>query len=336
MSKKNKSNVNFDLNNLNFLYGNPNCPSKLSKEDNSIMDLLSSAHKNSLDFLFITELNDNISKNSSANSNWQHLLKSIKKFNRHNNFIAVAGFEAKSSNLGSFNIINTQSYFKGTINNFNDMLIWMLKENKDNVLISLNNPKDCIEKIPLNIVSNEYIRAIEIKKSSSDDNYCEYENAYYKLLDLGWHISALNTDSNDFKYLTCAITKSFDKESLLTAFRKFHVFSTESKSLKLFFTINSAFMGDTIFISDEKELDFYVNIEDPLVKIENVEILSNKKNIIKSYLDINLNSVKILFNKKISIKESWYVIRVTLIDKKQAISSPIFIDFNENKNNQNS
>ncbi|WP_055070796.1 CehA/McbA family metallohydrolase [Clostridium massiliamazoniense] len=331
MNKKNKNYLYYD--DLIFLYGIPHCHSNLSTGEGSIIDLLTLAYKNSLDFIFITDHNDYINKNlNNSISKWQTLIKTIRKFNKHNNFIALSGFEAKTSELGHFNIINTKSYFKGVVKNFNDMLIWMLKENPENVLISINHPHKYVDNIPLNVISNNYIRTIEVGNGIYNNKYTNHESFYYNLLDKGWHLAPINSQDNHklnldkAENLTCAITKSFNKDALLEAFRKLRVFSTESKSLKLYFTINSTFMGSTLTISEKEELNFFINVDDNIRKISKVEILSNNRTTVKEFKDINLHSVKILFNKKINIKENWYVIKITLIDKRVAVSSPIFLE----------
>lgn len=333
MNKKNKNYLYTE--DLIFLYGIPHCHSNFSTGEGSVIDILNLAYKNALDFIFITDHNDNLNKelNSIDSSNkWQSLTKTVRRFSKHNNFIAIAGFEAKSSDLGHFNIINTKTYFKGVVNNFNDMLIWMLKENIESSFISINHPHKYIENIPLNEVSNSYIRTVEVGNGLYNSKYTNHENFYYKLLDMGWHIAPINGQDNHKlnigkeENLTCAITKSFDKASLLTAFRKLQVFSTESKTLKLYFTINSVFMGSDLLIDENEELNFFISIDDPVRKISKVEILTNNKVISKSFNSIDLHSVKILFNKKSSLNEKWYVIRIILVDKRIAISAPIFIE----------
>ncbi|MGL5617083.1 MAG: CehA/McbA family metallohydrolase [Sarcina sp.] len=334
MSKKNKNLINLD--NLNFSYGVPHCHSNISTGDASLTELLLTAYKNSLDFLFITDHNDYIASNKkdSTISTWQDLNKLLKKFNRHNNFIAIAGFEAKSSNLGHFNVINSKTYFQGTIKNFNDLLIWMLKEKEDEVFISINHPHKYVSDIPFNEISSKYVKAIEVGNGLYLSKYTNHENHYFKMLDLGWKVAAINGQDNHKnnvgaeENLTCAITKSFDKESLLEAFKNLHVFSTESKSLKLIFMLNSTFMGETYTVDSKKDLDFFIQVEDPIRKIEKVEVLSNNKALIKSFDNIELNSIKILFNKKINEKENWYVVKITLLDKRTALSSPIFLTHN--------
>ena len=69
-----------------------------------------------------------------------------------------------------------------------------------------------------------------------------------------------------------------------------------------------------------------LSVSGSLDKIKEIEILSNGGTIIKKVDDINLNSIKYIYEHQNSPKETWYVIKVLQEDNKTAVSSPIFIN----------
>ena len=84
-------------------------------------------------------------------------------------------------------------------------------------------------------------------------------------------------------------------------------------------------MCETISIYSPK-IKFSIFTEDIRYKIKEIQILSNGGTIIKKVDDINLNSIKYIYEHQNSPKETWYVIKVLQEDNKTAVSSPIFIN----------
>ena len=161
--------------------------------------------------------------------------------------------------------------------------------------------------------------------------YTKHEKYYYQLLDDGWKLGAINGQDNhrinfdQADYLTAYIANDLSKNSLIDAFRSHRTYSTESRFLKLHFTIDETFMGETISIYSPK-IKFSIFTEDIRYKIKEIQILSNGGTIIKKVDDINLNSIKYIYEHQNSPKETWYVIKVLQEDNKTAVSSPIFIN----------
>ena len=322
-----------DINKLSFFYGIPHSHTNLSSNEASPMDYLEMAYKNDLDFIILTEHNNQLSKSfNSKNSNWQHLIKLIHKFNkRSNNFLAIPGFEVNSTSFGHFNIINPKNYFIGDVDNITALVIWTLKDS--HTLISLNHPTKSIENLEYNSFFNSCITSIELANGTYNKKYNKYDKIYYNLLDSGWKLSAINgQDDNKINIgkeenLTCVICNALTRDNIIYALRNHHSFSTESKSLKLYFTINSSFMGSTISCNPNDELKFFINAEDSHRKISKIHIISNTKKLVKEIANIDLHNVKFIYQQKANEDETWYVIKVILSDKREAISSPIFINF---------
>lgn len=321
-----------DLSDLKFYYGIPHCHTSLSTGKGNPIEVLDHAKKSGLHFIILSDhneyLSDSIKDREGEISKWHILQKSINRFNKkHEDFIGFHGFEAHSTLLGDLNIINSKSYFNGTVTNINALILWLMQDNS--AFICINHPMKSMEDIEYSPLLSKFIRCIEIGNSCQMNKHSKYEKYYYTFLDKGFDISAISSQDNnklnfgELENLTCAISNRFDKQSIINAFKNKHTFSTESKTLKLFFTINSTFMGGEIPTSDT--LDFYIYAEDSNKKINKIQIITNGGEIIKEISDINLYRIKYIFKKDGDPKEDWYAIKVILNDKRVAITSPIMV-----------
>lgn len=330
-----KNSLNFDK--INFFYGIPHCHTSLSTGEGTIYEALDKARYNGLDFLIITDhnkyLKESIKDRGKDIKRWDYLNKCILKYNKkHSNFLALCGFEAKSTILGHLNIICPNKFFIGIISDINFFLLWMI--NDHSAIFSINHPKSTITK---NLIKNplldKLLFGIEAYSGIPLENYKNHEKEFFSLLDKGFKLAPLNSQNNhklnhgDSSNLTCVISYRLSKNSLLEALKKRHVFSTESKSLKLLFFINSSFMGDTLFISPKDNLTFYIKAEDNKNKILKVQIISNNGSIIKEIKDLDLNNIKYIFERQASSKETWFLCKIFLRDSKEALSSPIFLEY---------
>ena len=128
----------------------------------------------------------------------------------------------------------------------------------------------------------------------------------------------------DSENLTVFLGYDLDKENLIEAFRERRTYSTESRTLKMHFTINDMIMGQEISTVDNR-LRFMIYAEDIKVKINHIEIITNKSAVVKKISDINLNSIKYLYEHERSEDENWFLIRIYQDGNRISISSPIFI-----------
>lgn len=330
MSKKKYKSDNetiLNLDKLNFFYGIPHCHTNISTGKATVNECIDLAIKNNLDFIIITDHNSYL---QSAVSKWSNLLKTINKSNKKaSNFIAIHGFEVHSK-WGHFNIINSPNYFLGTISNIYSLLLWCLKD--ENTVISLNHPNSEALSIPYSSVANSCITNLEVGNGIFDKKYTKHDKTYYEMLDLGWQLSAINGQDNHKlnigreENVTCIISNSFSTESIIEAFKKHRTFSTESKSLKLYFTINDTFMGSTLNLTKNNDiLSFYIYAYDSLRKISKIQIISSKAKIVKEINNLDLHTIRFMHEKNNDIDEKWYIVKVIFVDKREGISSPIFI-----------
>lgn len=333
MGKKpsDKSNV-LDLDSLKFYYGIPHSHSGFSTGRGTPIEAFDYARHNGLNFLILTDHNNYLTKTVRVKGNelskWEAAKYLSARYNRkHENFLSIIGFESKTNPFGDINIVNSSRFFTGTVNNFQLLILWML--NNPTAFISINHPHRQIEHLEYNPILNKIITSIEVGNGSYPNKYMRYDKYYYCLLDKGWKLGAINGQDNhrlnfgDDENLTCIISRELTPSSLVSAFRERHTYSTESRSLILYFTINNVFMGSSVSKNDT-ELNFSIFTQDPNYKISEIQIISNGGSIIKKIDDLNINRIKYLYKHEPNENETWYVIKVILASGKIAISSPIF------------
>lgn len=333
MGKKpsDKSN-DLDLDSLKFYYGIPHSHSGFSTGRGTPIETFDYARHNGLNFLILTDHNNYLTKTVRVKGNelskWEAAKYLSARYNRkRENFLSIIGFESKTNPFGDINIVNSSRFFTGTVNNFQLLILWML--NNPTAFISINHPHRQIENLEYNPILNKIITSIEVGNGSYPNKYMRYDKYYYCLLDKGWKLGAINGQDNhrlnfgDDENLTCMISRELTPSSLVSAFRERHTYSTESRSLILYFTINNVFMGSSVSKNDT-ELNFSIFTKDPNYKISEIQIISNGGLIIKKIDDLNINRIKYLYKHEPNENETWYVIKVILASGKIAISSPIF------------
>lgn len=332
MGKKNSPKIKFNIDDINFYYGIPHAHCGFSTGHGTPVEAFDYARHNGLDFLILTDHNNYLTKTVRLKGNelskWDAAKYLAARYNKkHDNFLALIGFESKTNPFGDINIVNSNRFFTGTVNNLQLLVLWML--NNPNAFISINHPHKTIAHLEHNPILNKLITSIEVGNGSFPNKYLRYEKYYYHLLDSNWKLGAINGQDNhrlnfgDDENLTCIIAEELSPSSLVNAFRNRHTYSTESRSLSMYFTINNNFMGDIIPLDDEN-LQFTIFANDPNHKILEIDIISAGGVIIKKISNLNLNKVKYLYNHEALSNELWYIIKVTLDNNKIAISSPIF------------
>ena len=315
-----------------YYYGIPHCHTAYSTGRGTPLDAFEYGKENDLDFMIITDHNSFLEKAISIQgkecSRWISTKNIVEKFRKKNEkFLPIIGFETKTSPYGDFNIINPSTFFTGVVRNLNLLLLWMM--NNPDSFITINHPHRSITLLDYNEYLNKLITSIEVGNGIYPNKYIRYDKYYYALLDKGWKLGAINGQDNhrinfgDSENLTVIISQELSRTSLIKAFRERRTFSTESKTLRMFFKINDFFMGDEITDSPKK-LRFIIFAEDLKRKILSIEILSNGGKTIKKISNINLNSIKYIYEQEINEKESWYVIKINEEGNRIAISSPIF------------
>ncbi|MGL5648169.1 MAG: histidinol phosphatase [Clostridium sp.] len=319
--------INTFKNEHSFFYGFIHCHSSYSIGTNTPTECFNLAYRNTLHFLMIADHSDFL---DSKSEKWTKALEQTYHFNKKKeNFTAIYGFEGKSSSLGDLNILNSNTFFKGTLNNLNLLPLWLIK-NKDAILIISNPLKPILSQEYHSLVSS-LINCIEVT-SGLNNRYLRRDKYYINLLDKGFKLAPINgvTESRlttcDIESSTCIVSKRNTKDSLIQAIRLRRVYCTESRSLQLMFFINNYFMGD--FIDWTDTLNFTILLEDKNYCIERIDIISNGGTIVHSIKNISLKKIRYIYNHIANTSETWYIIKVYQETNKISLSSPIFTQKN--------
>lgn len=331
---KNKSNkkIEFNIKNLKFYYGIPHAHSGFSTGSGTPIEAFDYARHNGLNFLILTDHNNYLIKKVKIKGNeftkWDATKYLSYKYNKkHDSFLSIIGFESKTNPFGDMNIVNSDTFFTGTVNNFQLLLLWIL--NNPDAFISINHPHKEIQYLDYNPLLNKLITCIEVGNGSYPNRYTRYDRYYYYLLDKGWKLGAINAQDNhrmnfgDTENLTCILASTLTSTSLIDAFRNHRTYSTESRSLMMYFTINDTFMGDTLS-KNITSLQFSIYVEDVNYLIKEIQIISHNGTIIKKIVDLNLHKIRYIYKHTPQQHETWFIIKVLLDKNKIAVSSPIF------------
>lgn len=318
---------------LKYYYGIPHCHTAFSTGRGTPSEAYEYGRNNGLDFMVLTDHNSHLSKelfwNNKQVSRWTlSKLMAEKLLKKSESFLPILGFETKTSPYGDFNVINSNTFFTGVVNNLNLLVLWML--NNPDSIVTINHPHKNITLLDYNEVLNKLITSVEVGNGSYPNKYVRHDKYYYSLLDIGWKLGAINGQDNhrvnfgDSENLTVILAYDLNIESFIEAFRNRRTYSTESRTLRMLFTINESLMGDEITIFDNK-LRFMIFAEDPVVRIDTIEIITNKGSLIKKIENINLNSIKYMYEHERAEGETWFLVRLLQGKNRIAISSPIFI-----------
>lgn len=321
---------------LKHYYGIPHCHTNYSTGKSSPLEAIEYTKKNKLDYIFITDhnnyLEDNTSFKNKVISKWRSLEKIIKGSHKKNkDLVIIRGFEVTTIYGCDINIINSKSFFKGDISNYKALLLWLILAKE--AIGGFNHPNKKIFSLVYSAELNKYIRYVEVGNGIYPHKYKRYDEIYFSLLDRGWEIGAINSQDNhklnygDSSNVTAVICSELDKKSILKAYRELKVFSTESKTLTLYYSINGFFMGSTIPYTEGMQLDFNILCEDKENKIYTLEIISNGGKVIKAINNLELHRVRYIFSIPPLGDTTYYVVRIYFDKKKEreALSSPIFV-----------
>lgn len=328
----------FDPKNIHYYYGIPNCYTAFSTGKGTPYDALTYGDNAGLDFMSITDLNSylgtTISTTDGLLTKWQATKYFINRFEKkHDDFLPLIGFECKTNSIGDLNIINSNSYFTGFVRDLKLLALWML--NHEESIITIRTPPVTFKPLPYNLILNKLITCVDVGASHQSAKSTLYEKYYYYMLDAGWRLGAINGQNTqklqlgETENLTVYIGNELSTDELVAAFRNRRTYSTQSRFLKLHFTINGAFMGENIIIQPNEKLKFNIYAEDYKFNIQEIQIITSKGLILRKIDGINLSYIKYIYEYTPSNNEKWYLIKLIQDDGRIAISSPIFISYDE-------
>ncbi len=354
--------------NYKFFFGVPHSHTAYSDGAGTPTQAFEHARGNGLDFLVATdhsnwydgvkegnfefnagrnEYVETMNPKTSAPSSWWKTRLEAEAVNQKyaGDFLAIRGFEMTSSIWGHMNTINSSSYVeaKKQMVPLKDYYNWMLDVSTrpgENVFNMFNHPSwpdDSFSNLAYVNNLDRHINGIEVGNGAPPYSYHRSEGHYFKALDNGWRLGAMNAQDNhstnwgDPDNLTVIIAEDLSTDNLIDAMNARRMYSTETKSLHLTVKGNGHWMGSVIDIAVGEEIDFEVLAEDTKVKIDKLQLITNGGHILdeKEFQD-GTNSAEWNFSVTATGGAEWFVIKVIHSNGAWGTASPIFVMEGEN------
>ncbi|GIM29534.1 hypothetical protein CPJCM30710_22000 [Clostridium polyendosporum] len=326
----------------NFYYGVPHAHTSYSDGNNTPTEAYEYARDNGIDFLIVTDHLGKLIKSNINNDEkilyegklypkWEMLKIEEDAINKkYTNFLALIGFEANIENFGHMNIINSSSIPNKRKMTVEEFYTWLCIQ-EDILIVAINHPKLPSEELPYSSKIDAFVNLIEVGNGSPPHKYRRSEEAYFKTLDDGWHIGAINGQDNHTdnwgipNNLTVIIADKLNIDSVISALNLRRVYSTETRTLKLTVQANGYWMGSIIDLKENEILNFKITAEDAVNPISKIQIISNGGNILQEKLFDNAIKVEWDLLLPVKIESSWYVVKVFHSNELISLSSPVFV-----------
>lgn len=321
--------------NYNFYYGVPHCHTSCSDGKGTPAEAYTLAKNYNLDFLIITDHSGSLIRSEVNNQipNWEMTKAEAETTNKkYTDFLALIGFEISTKLWGHVNVINCKNVIdKKARKNPQELYDWLCNEDSDNIILSINHPNRSSYFLSYISEFDKFINLMEVGNGSPPRQYTRSEEYYFKALDNGWHIGAVNGQDNhnnnwgEPDNLTVVIAENLDMSSFINALKLRRVYSTETRTLKLTVKANNHWMGSILNLKKSDKLNLQIIAEDCSTPITKIQLISNDGNIIKEKSFLNSNTAKWKPTLTIITDYSWYVVKVFHEDGRFGISSPIFV-----------
>ncbi|MDP4089057.1 MAG: CehA/McbA family metallohydrolase [Bacillota bacterium] len=330
MSSNHKKKPRSESEDYRIYYGIPHCHTAASTGKGTVKEAIEHCRGNGLDYIIISDHYTYMNKSSKNHKTvWGDHKDDVSWYRHHHkDFLPILGFEYKLFQNLDINIISVRKCIdhRLTIDEFRK---W-LKNN--NAIGIINHPGESINRIKNNLELNEFIHCIETGNGSYPGKYHRYYKNYFHLLDLGWKLAAVNGQDNhrknwgDSDNVTAVITRKLNEDSLKKAFLQRNTYSTESRTLKVKFSINGQIMGSIIKIKGQESLNFSIAAEDLFHPIQKIKVFSNKGMVIRESQNLDMPKTELFFSID-SGTANWFVVNLLMENNREAITSPIFIEY---------
>lgn len=249
-------------------------------------------------------------------------------------FTALRGFEMTFQDVGHINVYATTNYVeRNTMSSLFEFYQWMMdvyEEEDGKIFAAFNHPNwpsDSFNNLAYVPELDKIIQLIEVANGAPPYSYVRAEGHYIKALDQGWHVGAVNSQDNHARNwgapdnLTGLVVTDNTAEAIYEAMRARRTYATETRRLELTFKANDFWMGSVVCA---EVLDFEVELFDPDVAIEKVEVITNGGAVLDTLEVGGQNHVQWVFSHVPGPGRQWYYVRVTHVNGALAWSSPIF------------
>lgn len=328
--------------NSRFYYGNPHSHTSYSDGLGVPAEAYDYAYNRGLDFLVLTDHSnmlegdkyDSGTKEFTAEpgSEWMRTAETAQDFSdNHQDFLALRGFEMTFPELGHLNVFNTDKYVEAqTMTTLPEFYDWLAQQ--PGAIGEFAHPKwpeTSFNSLAYSAEADRVINVIETANGRMPYSYTRMEEYYYKALDQGWHVGAVNVQDNhgtnwgETDNLTVVVADQLNEANFYKAYRQRRVYATESRTLELTFKGNGCWMGSVLDMGPTDPLSFDIIVADSKSPIKDVSLITNNGNIAAVH-EVNGTAGEWYPQVIPGPGDSWYLVKVTLNDGRIGLSSPIF------------
>jgi hypothetical protein len=335
----------------NFYYGIPHAHTCYSDGKGRPLDAFEYAKRKGLHFLFASDHSnfldgafhnnyeyDDVSMQyiEKEGSQWHSTRMESEFINKkYDDFLALRGFEMRWYFGGHINIINSPNYLNGKkqLLNPRELAKWMASQGA--IVSAINHPGRSFRMKHYIPEMDNLLNLIEVGNGAFTRQYIRTDCCYFKMLDMGWHLGAINGQDNhldnwgDSDNLTVILAESLEKDDIISAMKNRRTYSTETRELRLKFKINDYWMGSILNVNSGDRLHFDIFAEDEDAPINKVQIISNGGKELLERTFEEFKKIEWSFDLTAGYGDFWYVVKVIHSDCKWGISSPIFISTKE-------
>ncbi len=335
-----------ELDDYHFILGVPHSHTSFSDGAGTPEEAYEFAMSQNIDFLIVTDHSNwfegdvyDPERNQfieTEGSEWYITRMQAEAFNEEHgeSFTALRGFEMTFQDVGHINVYNTVNYVeRNTMSSLFDFYNWLLdvyEEEGEKVLAAFchpNWPSDSFNNLAYVPELDKIIQMIEVANGAPPYSYTRAEGHFIKALDQGWHVAPINAQDNHARNwgepdnLTGFVVVDNTPEEIFSAMKARRAYATETRRLEMSFKANGYWMGSVV--SDEV-LNFTIELFDPDVPIETVEIITSGGAVLKKLEVGGLNHIAWSFSHEPAPGRQWFYVRVTHVNGALAWSSPIF------------
>ena len=329
-----------------FYYGNLHSHTSYSDGQGIPAEAYEYAYNEWLDFLAVTDHSqylegdryDPAGKEFTAQpgSEWSRTADMARAFNNtHKDFLALRGFEMTFPELGHINVLNTDKYVEAvsTMTTLEEFYAWLAKQ--PGAVAEFNHPgwpDTSFDNLAYSQHADRVINLIETGNGLIPHAYTRFEEYYYKALDKGWHVGAVNVQDNhaanwgDADNLTVVVADRLTTDEFFRALRERRIYSTESRSLQLTVKGNGHWMGSVLDISPGDPLNLEILAVDDINPIAGLSLITDGGHSI-AVQEVNGTAAEWRPRVIPGAGAHWYVVKVTHENGKLGFSSPIFTNF---------
>ncbi len=313
-----------DMSELDAYFGEVHCHTGESDANGFAVDAIEFAYDNGADFFAVTEHSHYFTQKL-----YDAQKKSADRMNRPGRFAALYGWEMTWNNAcgywGHMNILGSDKVVSD-INKYDMPYIFKWLESEPDAVGMFNHPGDGWGDFEDYGYKTDYAdRAMALAEIKGRG----YDNAYSLLLARGWHVAPSYNEDNHAPnwtvaspYITGILAPALTRENVMEAFRERRVYSSADPTMKIFYKINSAWMGSRLNAPSELNVSLKITTENEN-GIGRIEIVG-EDNIVVAQKHVGAKQ-SYDWNITLPVEFDYYYVRIVNLNQ-YSVTTPVWVE----------